>query len=233
MHVNTTSSSSSSLRVYFFRTFVRFIHLRQSIATRSRCALSSMQQYKFIHELSATEFAKLVTIIEDYDSMKWLSSGHARDGWSRARLEELREYSRTDSRPSFRTLTRKYYFWAILVEGAVAGMIGIHPVPMTVTNAILRHDGGIGIPIRSQFMFVIARGYRGRGVASRALTEMSREHPHVCVVIRADNMAAIRSMMNVRAYTRVMSQDVAIDDTPVVVYTPTRASTSTVVSTSN
>lgn len=178
-----------------------------------------MQQYKYLHELSDSEFSRLVTIIEDHESMKWLSSGHGNSGWNRARLSELREYSRMDSRNSFRARTRKYHYWAILFEGSVAGMFGIHPVPMCVTEAILLENGGMGMPVRSQFMFVVAPRFRGRGIATRAINDMTREYPNVCIVIREDNVAALHMMSSVRTFARI-SQNTSIDGTDVVVYQP-------------
>jgi RimJ/RimL family protein N-acetyltransferase len=168
-----------------------------------------MQRYVFIHELTDDEFERLVVITTDHDSMQWLSAGAAGE-WSRERMMELRDWSARDANMPT-SGRRSYYFWAITIDGRVAGMVGIHPVPKGSFVQRARSERPASsreryTRCRGQIMFVVAREYRGQGIAAQAARDIMPQY-HACAIIRADNTVALRTMRKVQVAREIVPTD--------------------------
>lgn len=149
------------------------------------------QQYRFIHELSESEYIELYRIMSNPDVTQWLSDGRP---WTPNKLLNLREFSAKDfTRP---WNERNYFYWAIIARGHVVGIIGLHPSLAQISPGL-------------QIMFAIKPSERGKHRASRAIRDIMnlenvrKDAREIVAIVRPDNAPSMKTL----ASTGVFKED--------------------------
>lgn len=159
---------------------------------------------KFVHELDAAQYADLCKIMIQPETSQWLSDGRP---WTPQRMLELRNWSAQDCAKD--SAERRYFYWGILRDSTVVGIVGLHPVMPAISKRGL------------QIMYAIAPEERGKGIAPNAI-RLATNHTSIhdsralYAVIREDNVASMRAIQKSEMY--VWTKKMQIDGRTYIVF---------------
>ena len=156
------------------------------------------QEYVFIHELTQPMYMELYALLHDPETSKWLGDGSP---WNDDDVVKLCQFSASDRTKPWSA--REYFYWAIVSEHHVIGIIGIHPAPARMVSSGQGSSSTNATPKAQralQLMFAIAPEKRGQSRASRAVSDILadprvRDDPRALYAIaRLDNAPSLRTL---------------------------------------
>lgn len=141
--------------------------------------------YVPIHLLNSNQYGELAHIMSDESVARNIGGRHT---WTMDRIMELREFSARDADDD--PNGRNYFYWVILVDSRVIGVVGFHPIL-----------GDVGKKGDLQIMYAIDRNSRGKGYATRAINSIMTAQKDIVAktrtiwaIIRADNVSSIAAL---------------------------------------
>lgn len=142
----------------------------------------------FVHQLSANQREQFRAILQNPRVYMWLRNG-AR--YTEREVGELITFSREDARKAWHK--RDYFYWAIIVDLRVVGMIGLHPALPEAKRALGRDC--------LQVTYALNPTEQGRGYATQALrmlcTLLGQVARSIVSIVRVDNFGSMRVMRRV------------------------------------
>lgn len=145
-------------------------------------------QIRFPHSirlelLSAKHFSELLPIVQDPEVMRWVKDGRV---WDATKLRNLIQYSEEDTLLEW--TQRKYYYWAIMLNNRVIGLIGIHAQ---------NYDRSF-----RNYLFLtilVGKEWQRKGYASKAVQTAFTLIPKQTIFadVRSDNVASANLLLSV------------------------------------
>jgi RimJ/RimL family protein N-acetyltransferase len=145
----------------------------------------------FIHQLETNQVATLRNILQNPRVYMWLRNGAI---YSDKDIANLITYSQQDAKKMWNK--RDYFYWAIIVNARVVGLIGLHPALHEATRSLGREC--------LQITYAIDPNEQGKGYATQAMRMLCNNNDLInltrrCIIsiVRVDNFGSLRVMRHI------------------------------------